>query len=305
LEISAFICYHSLQRESSNNVTGTLAPARLSTEDSKQVTHFTVYFVRAVHGVGNFLAKKFAKTMSHPGNFFAHRSIGHLDQAGDFGIPRLGVGFEQTGLQMMEHCGATTPGIIRFQASQHQIEQGHGPFSLVNALGCEFIDWLPAQIALRVRFLQRNGLLASSTLSRPDVFSLVREEVFETAQQERAELRAFTPSHFGREVILQEMDEEALSEIFRVARLKAKPQGERQDRRTVLLAQPGKCCARVLALLFTGSKNNAPICGGKRSVGAGLRARTILVGRHGSLIPCFAPFEQRMVFLKGWVLFSG
>src|SRR4029434_2175269 len=124
----------------------------------------------------------------------------------------------------------------------------------------------------------------------PDVFLLVGEKIFETAQKEGAKLCAFTPGHFGREVILQEMDEEALSEIFRVARLKAKPQGERQHRRTVRLAQPGKCCARLLALLLTGSKNNAPMCGGKRSVGAGLRARTILVGRHGSLIPCFEPF---------------
>jgi hypothetical protein len=203
-------------------VTEAFPSVQLSAEHRKQVPHFTVDFLGSVHGVGDFLTKKRAKTLAHPGDLLPQGFIGQAEHSGDFAIPRLRIGFEQVGLQMVEDLVATAPRIVRFQSAQHQIKQSQGPFPFIDALRSQFVNWLPSQVTFIVCLVQREGLLAPSALSRPAAFPVVGEKVLEAAQEEGAKLGAILLHNFGRQVVFQEMEEKTLSEIFGVARLKSK-----------------------------------------------------------------------------------
>src|SRR5262245_64960395 len=148
-------------------------------------------------------------------------------------------------MQSLEHAASAASQIFAFESVEHLVEQGGGPLAFVNLRGVHFHGGFPSDLTFGCRRVQRSDGLRAATFRRVEPVALVGQEIFETTEQEGAELYSSAPFDSAGQILRQEMNEEILRGVLGVGMSETETFGVGKDGWPISFAETGQRFLRM------------------------------------------------------------
>jgi len=174
---SAYSAYSAVTR------TVTSVPA----QDRQQLTELIVHILCIDKGLGHLGPEQPAVAVPQPGHGHLGGAFGHPQPRRRAAVTVLGRLTHQKPLERVEQFAPARLGELLTQPAEDTFQQGASPALIVDAIGCAGIgEGAGVARAFRAR-VQPYPLDSAATLERLDAVTVMGEEMFERAEEERAE----------------------------------------------------------------------------------------------------------------------